>query len=114
MFSEGAGGRYWPITSLAAVLQFVGSWCMADVPHLRLTPVAIRHSGSRVSRGYAAAMCGRFTQHYTWREIHELLFGLVGAARNVGPRYNMRRVPNLSARTIFENIAFCLANIGLV
>jgi hypothetical protein len=25
-------------------------------------------------------MCGRFTQHYTWREIHEL-YGLVGAHR---------------------------------
>ncbi len=33
-------------------------------------------------------MCGRFTQHYTWREIHDL-YGLVGAARNVEPRYNI-------------------------
>jgi len=33
-------------------------------------------------------MCGRFTQHYTWREIHEL-YGLVGASRNVEPRYNI-------------------------
>ena len=33
-------------------------------------------------------MCGRFTQHYTWQEIHEL-YGLVGAARNVEPRYNI-------------------------
>jgi putative SOS response-associated peptidase YedK len=33
-------------------------------------------------------MCGRFTQHYTWREIQEL-YGLVGAARNVVPRYNI-------------------------
>jgi putative SOS response-associated peptidase YedK len=33
-------------------------------------------------------MCGRFTQHYTWREIQEL-YGLVGAARNVEPRYNI-------------------------
>jgi putative SOS response-associated peptidase YedK len=33
-------------------------------------------------------MCGRFTQFYTWAEIHEL-FGLVGAARNIEPRYNI-------------------------
>jgi putative SOS response-associated peptidase YedK len=33
-------------------------------------------------------MCGRFTQHYTWREIHDL-YGLVGAPRNVEPRYNI-------------------------
>jgi putative SOS response-associated peptidase YedK len=33
-------------------------------------------------------MCGRFTQYYTWREIHDL-YGLVGAARNVELRYNI-------------------------
>jgi len=33
-------------------------------------------------------MCGRFTLHYTWREIH-VLYGLVGAARNIEPRYNI-------------------------
>jgi putative SOS response-associated peptidase YedK len=33
-------------------------------------------------------MCGGFTQHYTWREIHGLI-GLVGAGRNVEPRYNV-------------------------
>jgi len=33
-------------------------------------------------------MCGRFTQYYTWREIHEL-YGLVGPARDVEPRYNI-------------------------
>jgi putative SOS response-associated peptidase YedK len=33
-------------------------------------------------------MCGRFTQHYTWGEIHEL-YGLIGAARNIEPRYNI-------------------------
>jgi putative SOS response-associated peptidase YedK len=33
-------------------------------------------------------MCGRFTQHYTWHEIHDL-YGLVGAARNLEPRYNI-------------------------
>lgn len=33
-------------------------------------------------------MCGRFTQHFTWRELHDLL-GLVGAPRNLEPRYNV-------------------------
>ncbi len=33
-------------------------------------------------------MCGRFTQHFTWRELRDLL-DLVGAARNLEPRYNI-------------------------
>jgi putative SOS response-associated peptidase YedK len=33
-------------------------------------------------------MCGRFTQHYTWEELHAL-YSLVGAARNLKPRYNI-------------------------
>jgi putative SOS response-associated peptidase YedK len=33
-------------------------------------------------------MCRRFTQHYTWSQIQEL-YGLVGAAQNVEPRYNI-------------------------
>lgn len=33
-------------------------------------------------------MCGRFTQQYTWRELQEL-YALVGAARNLKPRYNI-------------------------
>jgi putative SOS response-associated peptidase YedK len=34
------------------------------------------------------AMCGRFTQNYTWREINDL-YGLTGAARNLQPYYNI-------------------------
>jgi putative SOS response-associated peptidase YedK len=33
-------------------------------------------------------MCGRFTEGYTWREIHEL-YGLTGPARNLQPHYNI-------------------------
>jgi putative SOS response-associated peptidase YedK len=33
-------------------------------------------------------MCGRFTQGYTWREIHDL-YSLTGAARNVQAHYNI-------------------------
>ena len=33
-------------------------------------------------------MCGRFTQRYTWREIHDL-YGLTGAARNLQVHYNV-------------------------
>lgn len=33
-------------------------------------------------------MCGRFTQHFTWRELRDLL-DLVGAPRNLEPRYNI-------------------------
>src|SRR5215471_1902475 len=33
-------------------------------------------------------MCGRFTQRYTWREVHDL-YGLTGAARNLQAHYNI-------------------------
>jgi putative SOS response-associated peptidase YedK len=33
-------------------------------------------------------MCGRFTQAYSWSELHSLL-GLLGAPRNLRPRYNV-------------------------
>ena len=36
-------------------------------------------------------MCGRFTQHYTWQEVHAFLnvFGDLGMPRNLQPRYNI-------------------------
>jgi putative SOS response-associated peptidase YedK len=33
-------------------------------------------------------MCGRFTQNYTWAELHALM-NLLGDARNLRPRYNI-------------------------
>ena len=33
-------------------------------------------------------MCGRFTQRYSWREVHAFL-NLQGPARNLRPRYNV-------------------------
>src|SRR5258707_11538120 len=37
---------------------------------------------------YGDAMCGRFTQRYTWDEIEDL-YGLMGAARNLQAHYNI-------------------------
>lgn len=45
--------------------------------HLRYAKAAIQN-----------AMCGRFTQHYTWREIHDLL-NLTGPNLNLPARYNL-------------------------
>lgn len=33
-------------------------------------------------------MCGRFTQHYSWQEVHDFL-AVFGARRNLRPRYNI-------------------------
>jgi putative SOS response-associated peptidase YedK len=41
-------------------------------------------------------MCGRFTQHYTWREVHEL-YGLTGAARNLQVHYNITPTDTVDA-----------------
>ncbi len=37
---------------------------------------------------YHARMCGRFTQAYSWSEVHAFL-DLIGPARNLRPRYNI-------------------------
>jgi putative SOS response-associated peptidase YedK len=36
----------------------------------------------------AFCACGRFTQNYTWQQIHEFL-NVFGAPRNLRPRYNI-------------------------
>ena len=33
-------------------------------------------------------MCGRFTQHYSWEEVHAFL-SVFGPPRNLRPRYNI-------------------------
>lgn len=33
-------------------------------------------------------MCGRFTQYFTWAELHDL-YEITGPARNLAPRYNI-------------------------
>jgi putative SOS response-associated peptidase YedK len=42
-------------------------------------------------------MSGRFTQHFTWREIREL-YALVGCARNFEPQYNIE--PTATIHTV--------------
>jgi putative SOS response-associated peptidase YedK len=39
-------------------------------------------------------MCGRFTQHYTWAEVHEFL-SVFGTPRNLQPRYNIAPTTNV-------------------
>ncbi|WP_306344961.1 SOS response-associated peptidase [Methylosinus sp. Ce-a6] len=40
------------------------------------------------SVAYPASMCGRFTQSYTWAEVHAFL-SVIGPPRNLRPRYNI-------------------------
>ena len=40
------------------------------------------------SAAYIRRMCGRFTQKYTWEELHRL-YRLTQPARNLRPRYNI-------------------------
>jgi putative SOS response-associated peptidase YedK len=39
-------------------------------------------------------MCGRFTQNYTWTEVHAFL-SLLGVARNLRPHYNIAPTTNI-------------------
>jgi putative SOS response-associated peptidase YedK len=41
-------------------------------------------------------MCGRFTRHYTWREIYEL-YRLISPASNIEPRYNVCPTTSIDA-----------------
>jgi putative SOS response-associated peptidase YedK len=48
-----------------------------------------------------AAMCGRFTQHLSWADIRRLA-DLVGAPRNLPPRYNIAPTTRIEAIRIGE------------
>jgi len=39
-------------------------------------------------------MCGRFTRHYTWSEVHAFL-SLLGAPQNLRPHYNIAPTVNV-------------------
>src|SRR5208283_5451314 len=46
------------------------------------------------------AMCGRFTQHLSWAEMHRLA-GIIGQPRNLAPRFNIApTTPNDVIRSV--------------
>ncbi len=47
-------------------------------------------------------MCGRFTQRFSWREVHAFL-SLIGPAANLRPRYNL--APSQSAAVVRSDAA---------
>ena len=51
--------------------------------------------------GTVAHMCGRFTQYFTWRELHALL-SLYGPAPNLRPRYNVTPTQQVAAVRLVE------------
>jgi putative SOS response-associated peptidase YedK len=46
-------------------------------------------------------MCGRFTQHYTWAELHALL-DLIGPPRNLRPRHNIAPTTSIDVVRVGE------------
>ncbi len=44
--------------------------------------------------GWILVMCGRFTQSYTWTEVHEAM-SLIQTAPNLRPRYNIAPTTNI-------------------
>jgi putative SOS response-associated peptidase YedK len=50
---------------------------------------------------YTDFMCGRFTRRYTWRDI-EALYGLIGAARNLQPHYNIAPTDTVDAVVVAD------------
>ncbi|HYA80046.1 MAG TPA: SOS response-associated peptidase [Methylocystis sp.] len=46
-------------------------------------------------------MCGRFTQHLSWAELHRLA-GLIGKPRNLPPRYNIAPTTEIEALRAVE------------
>ena len=46
-------------------------------------------------------MCGRFTQHYTWAEVHAFL-SVFGAPANLRPRYNIAPTTSIDVVRLVE------------
>lgn len=51
-------------------------------------PAYVEKLGVAYIRNWACYMCGRFTQHLSWEELHRLA-DLIGQPRNLAPRYNI-------------------------
>ncbi len=47
-------------------------------------------------------MCGRFTQNYTWAEVHDFL-NVFGPPRNLQPHYNIAPTTNIDVIRLGEN-----------
>jgi len=59
-------------------------------------------------------MCGRFTQRYSWREVHEAM-RLTGPAQNLKPRYNVAPGQRVAAvRLSGEGRALAMLRWGLI
>ncbi len=59
-------------------------------------------------------MCGRFTQRYSWREVHEAM-SLIGPAQNLKPRYNVAPGQRVAAvRLAGEGRALAMLRWGLI
>ncbi len=59
-------------------------------------------------------MCGRFTQRFAWRELHELL-DLVGSPANLAPRYNVAPGQQVAAvRADGDGLRLAMLRWGLI
>ena len=47
-------------------------------------------------------MCGRFTQHYTWAEVHAFL-SVLGPPRNLQPHYNIAPTDTVDVTRLDKN-----------
>jgi hypothetical protein len=69
---------------------FTGWWSRSA----ELDPAACGRHPEPAEPQEAHGMCGRFTQHYIWAELHALL-DLIGPPRNLRPRHNIAPTTNI-------------------